>query len=119
MFLTTSKSYKEFRVNSATSIAEQIFFANAKYPRFLWVCEYGTCDTYCRHKAVGEFVIDATSTKCNLIEAIISIRQGDNITYRDPNAPVKHAVIRLDIKLDSEFSMFEQNNLKFINVEGR
>lgn len=119
LYLTTSRAYKEFRVKNANSLNERVFFANATYPKFLWVCEYGTLDSYYHHKAIGEFVLDATSSKHNIMESVISIRQGNNITHRDPNDSFRNAVMRLDIPVDNEFSMYEQNNLKFINYEGR
>lgn len=115
LYLTPSKLYKDFRVSHADSIVEREFFAHATYPKYLWICEYGTFDSYCCHKAIGEFVLDATSSKHKMMESVISIRQGNNITYRASDDPVKNSLIRLDIPIDAEFSMFEQNNLKFIN----
>ncbi len=119
LYLTTSKAYKRFKVTTASALIEKDFFANAIYPKFLWICEYGTLDSYCRHKAIGEFVLDATSSKHNTLEAVISIRHGSSITYREPDDSFENAVVRLDIRIDDEFSMYEQNNLEFVNYEGR
>ena len=119
LYLTTSRAYKRFRVTTASALIEKEFFANAIYPKFLWVCEYSTLDSYCRHKAIGEFVLDATSSKHNTMESVISIRHGSSITHRKPDDPFKNAVVRLDIRIDDEFSMYEQNNLEFVNYEGR
>lgn len=116
LFLTTSRAYKQFRTANTCSINERVFFSQVAYPKFIWVCEYGSLDTYVNHKAVGEFVIDATAFKNS--SPVISMRHGESITYRGPNDPEEYAGLRRDIPIESEFMMFEQNNLKLTNKKG-
>ena len=118
LFLTSSRLYKEFRVNNAKSLNECVFFSQVAYPKNLWICEYGSLDSYCQHKAKGEFLLDATSSENSITESVISIRHGNSITYRGPNDAFENAVVRLNIRLDSDFLMYEQKNLIFINHEG-
>ncbi len=116
LFLTTSRAYKQFRVTSAFSLNEKVFFSQVAYPKFIWICEYGTFDAYRNHKGVGEFVIDATASMTN--SPVISIRHGDSITYRGPNDPEDFVKLRRDIPIESEFKMFEENNLRYTNMKG-
>ena len=116
LFLTTSRAYKQFRVTSTCLLNEKVFFSQVAYPKFIWICEYGTLDTYRNHKAVGEFVIDATASKNS--SPVISIRHGDSITYRGPSDPEEYVKLRRDIPIEGEFEMFEQNNLKLTNKKG-
>lgn len=117
LFLTTSRSYKQFRTKNAYSIQEKAFFSQISYPKFIWVCEYGTIDTYRNNTAIGEFVIDATASKHT--DPIISIRHGKNITYRGPMDTISAAYIRRNIPLESKFDMFIENNLKSLTKEGK
>ena len=116
LFLTTSRAYKQFRVTNTCSLNEKVFFSQVAYPKFIWICEYGTLDAYRNHKAVGEFVIDATASKNS--SPVISIRHGDSITYRGPSDSEEYVKLRRDIPIESEFKMFEQNNLKLTNMKG-
>lgn len=116
LFLTTSRAYKQFRVTSTRSLNEKVFFSQVAYPKFIWICEYGTLDAYRNHKAVGEFVIDATASKNS--SPVISIRHGDSITYRGPSDPEEYVKLRRDLPIESEFKVFEENNLKLTNMKG-
>lgn len=53
LFLTTSKSYKNFRINSAVTENEKVFYSQIALPKFIWVCEYGTSKTYMNHRILG------------------------------------------------------------------
>lgn len=119
LFLTTSRSYKDFRVSTAKMIEEKTFYSQAAYPKFLWICEYGTFDTYNRRKALGEFVLDATSAKYHIFEPVISIRNGDSITYRGPMDSINYAHLRRDVPVAKEYDMYEHNNLRLTTLEGR
>lgn len=114
LFLTTSRAYKDFRISKAKTINEKTFYSQVSFPKFIWICEYGTMDTYSRHKAVGEFILDATSAKYHIFEPVISIRNGDSITYRGPVDSIEYAHLRRNIAVMKEYDMFEQNNLKLI-----
>lgn len=114
LYLTTSKSYKDFRVRkveglSLEDMSERLFFSQVDYPKFLWVCEYGTMEAYTAHKANGELVFDATSS---MDYSVISIRHGEMVTYRSPMDDIDSAYVPIDLKLNRMFAMYESNNLK-------
>lgn len=114
IYLTTSKSYKDYKIRKGTSLSkeglsEKLFYSQAAYPKFLWVCEYGTPDMYSAHRANGEFVLDATSSEKY---SVISIRHGEMITYRAPEENVINAYKPTYLKLPKTFAMYESNNLK-------
>ena len=112
LFLTTSKAYRDYRITNSSFIQDRVFFSQASYPKFIWVCEYGTAESFKNHTALGEFVIDATAEKN--MDPVISIRHAETITYRGPNDPVEYAEVRRDITLSHEFAMY-MNNLKLTN----
>lgn len=114
LYLTTSKSYKDFRIREAScstpeGLSEKLFYSQADYPKFLWICEYSTVEVYLNHEINGEIVFDATSAK---EYSVISIRHGEVITYRSPIDDREWAFVPTDLKLMKTFSMYESNNLK-------
>ena len=114
LYLTTSKSYKNFRIQKAAgkserNLTEKLFFSQVDYPKFLWICEYSTVDMYSQHRAIGEFVLDATSSKDY---SIISIRHGEKVTYRSPVGDKDDAYVPTELKLPETFAIYESNNLK-------
>lgn len=114
LYLTTSKSYKNFRIQKAAgkserNLTEKFFFSQVDYPKFLWICEYSTVDMYSQHRAIGEFVLDATSSKDY---SIISIRHGEKVTYRSPVGDKDDAYVPTELKLPETFAIYESNNLK-------
>ena len=114
LFLAPSVTYKNFRINNTDCLNEKIFFSQVNYPKYLWICEYSTIDSYSRHMSKGEYILDATSSKQKMTETIISMRHGNTITYRSPRNDKSHAFINLNISLNNEYKMFEDNNLKLI-----
>jgi len=125
VFLAASRAFKDFRIRSSDSLEEKLYYSQLNYPKFLWVCEYGTPEAYCQHKIQGEFVLDATSARRSTLDyfaledSIITIRFGEVVTYRAPNDDVESSSYsRSNIQLPREYAMFEQNNLKQVNMEG-
>ena len=112
LYLATSRAYKNFRIEHAKMMEEKVFYSQIALPKFIWVCEYGTIDTYNNHKSVGEFILDATSAKYHIFETVISIRNGDSITYRGPADPLEYVHLRRNICVSKEYDMYEQNNLR-------
>lgn len=118
IYMTTSRAYKQFRVLKAKQMSEKVFFSQVAYPKVIWVCEYGTVESFNRHKAYGEFILDATSSRHITSDPIISLRHGKGITYRGPAEPRKNASQIRDVPVDDEYDMFEQNNLKRTDLKG-
>lgn len=112
IYLTASRAFKDFRVGNATGIEERLYYSQVTYPEYLWVCEYGTPKSYAGHRIRGEFILDATASKCGTLDSVIAIRHGRNVTYRGPNEKGEFAFsYRKNIALAEEYSMFEHNNL--------
>ena len=114
LFLTTSKSYKNFRINSAVTENEKVFYSQIALPKFIWVCEYGTSKTYMNHQILGEIVLDATSAKHHIFESVIAVRNGVSVTYRVPADSNSYVHMRRKLPMEKEFAMYEENNLKRI-----
>lgn len=118
IFLTTSRAFKDFRIRSSLSFKEKGYYSEVDYPKFLWICEYGTPEAYCKHKIQGEFVLDATASNYGTLDSVVTVRCGGVITYRAPNDDVGTTFYsRSNMLLPVEYAMFEQNNLKQVNNE--
>lgn len=59
-------------------------------------------------------VLDATSAKHHIFESVISVRNGDSVTYRGPADPNSYVHLRRKLPMEKEFAMYEENNLKRI-----
>lgn len=66
------------------------------------------------HRILGEIVLDATSAKHHIFESVISVRNGDSVTYRGPADPNSYVHLRRKLPMEKEFAMYEENNLKRI-----
>lgn len=110
LFLTTSRAYKEYRISSCEDIQEKSFFSQALFPKFIWACEFSTRDLFAKHMALGEYVLDATSSWDQA--PVILMRHGRSICYRGPEDPEEYAEYRRDVIVGASFKLFEQNNLK-------
>lgn len=120
LFLTTSRAFKQFRIRNTDTYEEKAYYSQAAYPKFLWVCEYGTPESYCKHRIKGEFILDATASKYGTLDPLISVRYGRKSSYRAPDDTVETAfLLRTGIAFSDEYAMFEQNNLKIRRQEGK
>lgn len=77
IFLTTSKSFKHKRPvalrgskNDRNRTAAYVF-ATIPMPRFIWVCELYSKDSYSKQETLGEIILDATSTDQDSLSSII------------------------------------------------
>lgn len=112
LFLVPSRAYKNFRINNTDSIQEKVFFSQMNYPKYLWICEYGNKESFSNNKAIGEYIIDATSSKQDSFESIISTRHGRYVSFRKPNESVNEVLRLYDIDMDSSFELFSQEDSK-------
>lgn len=62
LFMASSRSFKNFRLNTLENIYAKETYILIPMPRFVWVCELYRVKDYQNLKAFGEIVIDATST---------------------------------------------------------
>lgn len=114
LFLTSSRNYKEFRIDNTNHIPEKQFYEQCEFPKLVWVCEYYSPDSYCNQIAYGEFVIDATSSKLDGTPSTILIRHSSDVFIR---APLDYGDAIGELKknlLDKEFKMYNEKNLKIV-----
>lgn len=82
-FLTTSRSYKRYIVNSTSfSVENKQALLRLDMPKFVWVSEYFDADSAAQKKAQGVFVLDATSnTRSGSFynSLIIAIHEGNGV----------------------------------------
>ena len=60
LFLTSSYSLKEFRINAMSDPLAKEAYSIIPMPHFVWVCELYRMEDYKTLKAFGEVVLDAT-----------------------------------------------------------
>jgi hypothetical protein len=75
LFLASSRSFRNFRVNSMESADKlKYVYMSIPFPRFIWVCELYSKKSYEKDEAIGEIVIDATSTANEKLNSIIMMQ---------------------------------------------
>lgn len=64
LFMASSRSFKQHRIASFGKKNEEVraHYIATLFPRFVWVCEVYSKDTYCEKKVIGEIVVDATAS---------------------------------------------------------
>lgn len=113
LFLIASRVYKEYRISHANNNDEKIFYSQMNYPKYLWVTEYSTKAFITKGCALGEYVIDATASKPferSDFSAVISIRHGADISFRNPYDKTEDVVDPYDIALGNDFEIYKDNN---------
>lgn len=85
IYLTSSRKFKKLRSSRATSLEECAFYQQLVYPKFLWVGELFTPESYEKEKIFGEIVLDATADRHNKTNSIILIRLLNKFSYRLPD----------------------------------
>lgn len=113
LFLIASRVYKEYRISHANNNDEKIFYSQMNYPKFLWVTEYSTENLIKNGRALGEYVIDATASRPSErsdFSAVISIRYGSDISFRNPYEKTEDVFDPYDIALGNDFEIYKDNN---------
>ena len=77
----SSNSYKDFKCRYAISDKMYEYYANESFPRFIWVLEIGTLETFSDKKARVEILLDATSSKNSDTWAILSISYKEHMVF--------------------------------------
>lgn len=86
-YLTTSRSFVNFRNRDTEYLEEKLFYDRTAFPKFIWVGEYSTLELYCRGKILGEIIVDATAPKYSGMGAIIAMRFGGRCASRQTDEP--------------------------------
>lgn len=117
LFATSSTKYKEFKINTLKK--EQIdikkIYNNILMPRFIWVCEIYSWDSYKENLAIGEIILDATSSVCENINSAIVIHYPHKFGYRDRDEDIdelKKMFSSYYLPIWFPFKRFDANLLK-------
>lgn len=111
LFLIASRIYKEYRISHANNTHEKIFYSQMNYPKYLWVSEYSTKEYIKKGRALGEYVIDATASRQFDFDAVISIRHGMDIMFRNPFEKAEDVLNPYDIALGNDFKAYQDYNI--------
>jgi len=84
-YLTTSNSYKEFRIKHTNNPLSRETYLSLPTPRFIWVCEVFSLSSFEAGQALGEVVLDAASPIYNKVDGAILIHFPFFISQRLPN----------------------------------
>ena len=110
IFLASSRTFLYERIRMLGQMDQNIMderytevYQNLYCPRFVWVCELYTKDTFQEYepRAIGEIVVDATARRTGSmggLDSVVLIHYPNYITYRDP---------------DSNWTMLEDNKQQF------
>ena len=91
MYLASSNSYKDFRCRMAPNEELFNYYSSESYPRFIWVLEIGTLETFSNKEARVEVILDATSSHNSRTWAILSIRYKCHLVFV-PNISFKQII---------------------------
>jgi hypothetical protein len=73
MYLTASRSYKDFKTAHTTNAGLRKYYIGKAFPKFIWVLEISTINSYRDGKAEAEILLDATSSPYSPTNGILSI----------------------------------------------
>ena len=81
LFMCSSRNFKQRRISnfSIKNKEAREMYNRLRFPRFVWVCEIYDNKGYCEGKAMGEIVIDATSSPYDGTKSILLLHYPYNI----------------------------------------
>lgn len=105
-YLTSSRSYKDWIAASA-GMQEEIkeIILTTAMPKFIWVAELGTKETFKLKKATGLVLLDATGANTHDLKPLIFAAHTDQLVNFDPDTK---ELVKVNLPLQ-EFSIYEQN----------
>ena len=73
LFMCSSRNYKQRRITNFSFKNKEVRERYIKLclPRFVWVCEVYSKQSYCEGKAIGEIVVDATASPHDGIKSVL------------------------------------------------
>ena len=85
VFMASSRSFKNYRVETMVGVEERMLYSNMRLPRFIWVCELYTSDGYEKAEAFGEILVDATSAANRGHRSLLMMHYPGVIALRNPD----------------------------------
>lgn len=117
VFLASSRHFRQVRIEDMQKQHNQALnaYTAVLFPKFVWVCEVYTVDSYCKSnpRAIGEIVLDATASKFDM-DRIIIFHYPNNIRisdYREIN-DIDFYPNEFDKLLKERCNSFEPNYFK-------
>jgi len=93
LFLTSASSFKKNKIMSDPGdVIIKKIYANLPLPRFVWVCEIYSKQTYAEEKTIGEIVLDATSSSKSELNSLVSLQYLNRIGIRTPEQKVEELI---------------------------
>lgn len=84
VYLASTRGYTRFK-DKILSNKYKVFFNSVIYPKFIWVCELSTIDTFKENEIIGEVILDATATPLQPLDSVIFVNYPFQIYIRKPN----------------------------------
>jgi len=83
LFMASARGFRGKRIGgfSSVNISAKKCYLNVLFPRFVWICELYTMDSYKLNKAIGEIVIDATASPHDAVSSAMIIHYPNQIMY--------------------------------------
>ena len=74
LFMASSRNFKHIRISGFGKDNEEVreHYIATLFPRFVWVCEIYSKESYCERRAIGEIVVDATASPCDEDKILIA-----------------------------------------------
>lgn len=89
----------------------QLVYSLVVLPKFVWVCELYSPDSYTEDKAIGELVLDATAAPSFQSNSVIIIHYLGQIVFKDPESMWSNKDFDKMIIIDDweSFDQFKRN----------
>jgi len=83
LFIASARGFRGEWIGgfSSVNISAKKCYLNVLFPRFVWICELYTMDSYKLNKAIGEIVIDATASPHDAVSSAMIIHYPNQIMY--------------------------------------
>ncbi len=112
LFLTSSRSYKRFRVNNPIPGGVDRIYRQMPMPKFIWVAELTTWPHYHDGQIIGEILIDATATPRDEL-SFLAIHFPTHLFVNDRNSPLFEDGDDFDLQDPGPYAMYFNNLERF------
>jgi hypothetical protein len=112
LFMASSRNFKYKRISGFGKLNQEVRarYINTLFPRFIWVCEIYSRESYLEHKAIGEIIVDATASPYD-DDKILIIHYPHYIIARQTDSMEK-----LDIKNIKNFKDIPPEEIELDNL---
>ncbi|MBU7008213.1 hypothetical protein [Phosphitispora fastidiosa] len=88
IFLTSSRSYKNFRAINCSEQELAKVYSHLPLPKFIWVAEISLNSLFKQGQIFGEIIIDATASRYSHANSLVAIHYPGYLGYRLPDEPL-------------------------------